>query len=218
MVDLLKKIPVTGNEGLIDKPRGDGKYMPVGTEDGVKYRKIITPDDIRREKKMSGSEPGKLIMPKDDPRYEALVEKRICINCIYHNRPLAAKAMRDQQFIERLLHDERYKTEWFNDFRKFGICEVFSDDAGTRLVDGDAPAVCAASDADSTKLPGTPEGQEQIPCPHWEEATESGKLVATRHGVRGVGRRNQEAANAYIEEHQKKKPYYDRVSGRKENS
>jgi len=214
MVDLLNKVP---DPPLLDKPGTDGKYMPVGTKEGTKYRKIVTPEDIRKDLKMKQPDPGKLILPKDDPRYQALTEKRVCLNCIHHNKEMAAQAMQEQKFIERLLHDERYRTEWFNDFRKFGVCEIFSDGQGLRLVDGDAPAICAASDLDSTKPIDTPEGQEQLACPYWEEATDAGKLIATRHGTRGIGKRGREASNAYVEAHQRKKQYYDQVSGRKDD-
>ena len=155
-------------------------------------RKVITQEDreesaeVRQKLVTLSEDKGTTIkVDKNDPRYEAAVKGRVCCNCVFFNRELAQEAIRQQRFMERAVHEERWRPEWLKNIAQFGVCEQFSDGQGLRLNEPFAPATCAASDVDSTKLPGTEAGMAQIECPHFRSRMEHGeKFTSSRAGTR----------------------------------
>jgi len=193
---------------------GKHAVMPVGLSDSVKFRRIVTPDDIRKEGRKVSDDEGIQIWKGGDCEVDPEHRGRTCSECLHSNRELAATAMHEQKFIERLLKDERYRSQWFTDFTQIGACEIFSDSSGIRLVFPNAPAICAASDLDSSLGLSTEEGKRQIPCPHFVDRRDQAKAImhSSKSGVRGPSTRNREAME-YVRRHQANKPKYDYYTG-----
>jgi hypothetical protein len=188
----------------------------VDTEHGPAIRHIVTPEQAKRQlrgtdKTVAGDEDGpRIVAPKDDPRYQGIIEGRSCLACTHHDKEWAAVAMKEQNFIERLLIDERWQSEWFDDWRIWGICHKFSSGEGLRIVHGDSPATCAASDIDSSKPIGSKEGSKQIPCPHFRVGD---IMKSSRAGVHGPTA--SDAASAYIAEMEANRPDKEKAEGLK---
>jgi len=182
-------------------------------------RHVVTKEDAKQQVDgstlLSGEDGGpKIFSPRDDPRLQGILEGRSCLICTEFDQDMAAQAMAEQNFIERMHHDERWKSEWFDDYRIWGVCKAFSDSEGLRLNHGDAPATCAASDIDSDKPVGSEEGMEQIPCPYFKNRLQEGDTMhASAAGVSGPTKSGK--GKDYIEKHQVERPVQEKAEGAK---
>lgn len=213
-----KKNKAAPNVDFLPKiPEGHQPRKIVDTEYGPAIRHVVTPEDAKRQVEgatvlNAESDGPKIFSPRDDPRYQGILEGRCCNICVHHDKDMAAQAMLEQNFIERLIHDERWKADWFDDWRIWGICKAFYDGKYARIVHGDAPATCAASDVDSDKKVGSSEGMEQIPCPHFRNTLEHGDTMhASAAGVFGPTKSGK--GLDYIRKHEAERSMQDKAEG-----
>jgi hypothetical protein len=71
-----------------------------------------------------------------------------------------------------MLREEKYRTEWFEDPRSYGLCRVFEG----RLVPFAAPATCVKSDLDEASY-GKKGANDKISCPFFVDKRKSGSSM-----------------------------------------
>lgn len=172
-------------------------------------KRIVTPEDVKKDTdgSVAVAENSGIVtgMNQDDPRFQSILEGRKCGICRHFDNEAAMVAMREQKFVERVMKDEKWREEWFNDYSQYGVCWVFSGDSGLRLNDPNAQATVAASDLDSSLTPGSAEGMAMQQCPYFVDVTKYGTtMTASRSGVRGPTTRREEA-RAYVLAHQERR-------------
>jgi hypothetical protein len=163
------------------KSEREPTMMPIGTPEGIKKRQIITRDDVGNLKTLRADGATRVLVPEDDPRYERALAGRKCGVCRHFNLAEGQKSIREQRFIERMMQDERWRSEWFNKWEEYGMCDHFDG----RLVWANHQAVVAGSDVDSTKAVGSQAGMEMIDCPYFSSKDGRGdKMIMSRSGKR----------------------------------
>ena len=199
--------PMGGFKNEWDSPVGRG---PEGVpQKQVISRRLVTPEDTARaraDKKKLADDGGTVVMvDENDPRYQAAIQKRRCGDCVNFDNEAAVRAMKEQNFVERLVKEETFREEWFKEYSAFGVCWAFSDSEGLRVNEPDAPGICAASDLDSSKPMGSQEGSEMCLCPYYENRKDRGRFAtSSAAGVRGPTVRDAEARR-YVLEHDERR-------------
>jgi len=148
---------------------------------------VHTPDEAREaeeakrnQRTLADDGVTKYVVDKDDPRYENAIKGRFCGNCRHHRIDEAQKDMIKQRFIERLVHEEDWKPEWFKNWGAAGYCDFLAE----RLIAWEAPAVLPASDLDSALVVGSSDGMVLMPCPNFvSKAEKGGIIISSKHGV-----------------------------------
>ena len=148
--------------------------------------RILTREQIIREKLRTSCDDACIILPSDCDIVELTKQGIRCGHCRNCNVEEAQREMRKQNFVERMLREEKYRLEWFRlvdgtiDVTAYGLCDVFD----WRLVDRLAVATCHREDVDES-LKNSKKGREKIPCPFFEPVTGKGaKMVVSRSGAR----------------------------------
>jgi hypothetical protein len=127
--------------------------------------KIITRSQLERERANRYSTDHPLIvLPDGEDQTNAIMNNELCCACRHFDRELGQQEMKKQRFVERILLEEKYRKEWFSEFFLYGMCHIFD----FRLIDPYCPAVCMASDLDSTLVKGSTEALRKVKCPHYE--------------------------------------------------
>lgn len=110
-----------------------------------------------------------VIIPQDSELGKAVTMQHAHGFCRHFNLQQGQQECLDQQFWDRMMREEKYKAEWFDDPRTYGMCPFFDG----RLMGFWHPALVLMSDIDSS-LQGTKAGFEKKACPHFENVKERG--------------------------------------------
>lgn len=181
--------------------------MTDAPEKQIISKRVITRDhfeqareDRATAKPLAKDKSSLVLVQEDDPRYQAAIANRKCEHCSHFDNEQALIAMREQNFVERIVNDDKWREEWFNDYEHYGVCTAFSDSGGLRLNDPNSPGICAASDLDSSLPMGSDEGSVMCLCPYYKNRKEDAFAISSRAGVRGPTKRDSEA-RVYAREH-----------------
>lgn len=113
-----------------------------------------------------------VIIPKDSELGEAITARHMHGLCRHFNLDQGQRDCQDQNFWQRMLHDEKYREEWFDRPETYGVCPYFEG----RLMGFYHPALVLAEDLD-TSLRGTPKASEKKSCPHYVDRREGGSRM-----------------------------------------
>ena len=127
-----------------------------------------------KKRKHTAGEDGRplVVMPNDSEVGRALTVNRLCGFCKNWDHELGQKECQRQKFWQRMLRDEKYKADWFEDPRSYGLCRVFEG----RLVPFVAPATCVKSDFDEAVY-GKPGANDKIECPFFKDKRKHGSSM-----------------------------------------
>lgn len=114
-----------------------------------------------------------VIIPRDSDLGGVIEAQRICGFCRNWDLELGQVECRRQSFWPRMLREEKYRQEWFDDPGSYGLCHVFEG----RLIPSLAPAVCSAEDMDSG-LRGKKGATDKKACPHFRDKRTSGSRMS----------------------------------------
>jgi hypothetical protein len=113
-----------------------------------------------------------VVLPSDSEVGRALTTQRLCLFCTNWDLELGQEECRKQKFWQRMLKEEKYRPDWFEDPRTYGLCKAFDG----RLVPSIAPATCVASDLNAEKY-NKPGAMDKLPCPFYRDKRETGSRM-----------------------------------------
>ena len=109
--------------------------------------------------------------------------KHLCVECTNFDIASGQRAIFDQKFWHRMVHDEKYRAEWFENSKSYGFCRIIGQH---RIKPANSRCTMIGSDMDSS-IAGTPEGIKPVPCQHFRERRTKGDTMSiSRSGVRGL--------------------------------
>ena len=118
-----------------------------------------------------------VIIPKDSELGGVIEAQQICGFCRNWDLELGQQSCHNEKFWQRMLREERYRQEWFDNPSTYGLCHIFEG----RLIPSLAPAVCMAVDLDSS-LRGKKGELDKKACPYFRDRRKSGgRLIFGRH-------------------------------------
>ena len=145
-----------------------------------KVGKIVTKEMVRAHLAKMGAD--SLFIKPSENFIKAINQSGSHGSCRHFNWEAGQQAMKEQRFVERMLLEERYRAEWFENWQMYGFCDLWEG----RLILANVPALCMRWDLDSS-LVNKPEGQKTVPCPHYEERSGKGdKLIISRSAKRSL--------------------------------
>lgn len=134
------------------------------------YRKkgfeLQTKEQMMQKGKHTCDEHGRplVVLPTESEVGRALTTDRLCMFCNNWDQELGQQECLKQKFWQRMLREEKYKPEWFENPHSYGLCRVFEG----RLIPSIAPATCVASDFNE-EIYGKPGGMDKLPCPYYND-------------------------------------------------
>jgi hypothetical protein len=140
---------------------------------------LQTREQMMQQRKHTADEDGTplVVLPTESEVGQAISTGRLCMFCKHWDLELGQEECRRQKFWQRMLNDEKYRPEWFEDPRTYGLCKAWDG----RLVPSIAPATCVKSDLDSD-LYHQPGGMDKLPCPHfWDKRVHGSGMVIGAH-------------------------------------
>lgn len=144
---------------------------------------VLTPEQLveRRKKIHRADEKSPIIVAPDAKDLQRVLQTgNICGGCAHWRLDQAQQDMIDQRFWERMLQEEKYRNEWFENKGSYGYCQHFEG----RAIPFNAPATNLASDHDAS-LYNTKKGMEKVPCPMYKERKGSTMSISRSH-TRGL--------------------------------
>lgn len=167
-----------------------------------KIKKLIVPEGMRRA---GGDDAHIVAVDENDPMFQAATLGRRCGDCVNWDREACQRAMLEQKFVERLVHQERWREHWLEDYANYGVCWAFSDSHGLAVWPQNHETVIPRSHIDSSLAMGSAEGSEKVLCPYYENRKDRGRFAtASAAGVRGPSTRDREAAE-YVRYHDERR-------------
>jgi len=151
------------------------------------YGEVLTRDQLlARRKNVKRGDDGKplIVIPDESDIARAKMANRLCMFCQCWNLKAGQDEIGRQDFWHRILRDEKYQQEWFENQNEYGMCEHFPE----RLIPAVCPAVIMKSDLDSS-LYGKPEGMHKVECPMFRDRRKHGaKMSISRSHIRELER------------------------------
>lgn len=144
--------------------RGGGGYKVLTKEQIMRRAEEVTRDGVTGEPLV--------IIPKESDLGNILETQRICGFCRNWDLELGQQECHRQRFWPRMLREEKYRREWFDNPETYGLCHVFEG----RLIPSLAPAVCMASDLDSS-LYGKKGAMDKKECPYFRDRRKGGSRL-----------------------------------------
>lgn len=142
---------------------------------------------LQRRKKVHRADENQpiIVLPEGNEANLINSTKHICLECSNFDIAAGQHAIFDQKFWHRMMHDEKYRQEWFENSDSYGFCRIIGEH---RIKPATSRCTMIASDNDSS-LGGTPEGIKPIPCPHFVLRSAKGSTMSiSRSHVRELDR------------------------------
>jgi len=156
------------------------------------YRKgqgiVLTQEQLlaRRKKVYRGDEKEPIIvLPEGDEASSIQATRHLCMECSHFDLASGQQAIFDQKFWNRMMEDEKYRAEWFENFKGYGFCRLIGEH---RVKPHTSKCTMAAEDEDSS-LGGTPAGIKPIACKHFSlRSTKGSTMSISSSHTRGLDR------------------------------
>lgn len=148
---------------------------PFGSGKGGEVKLLTREEIMKRSERFTTDErtgESLIIIPKDSELGEAITARHTHGCCKHFRLEQGQQDCQDQRFWERMLQDERYRREWFDNPSTYGVCPYFEG----RLMGFLHPALVNAGDLDSS-LRGTPAEMEKKQCPYFVDRQRSGSCM-----------------------------------------
>lgn len=132
------------------------------------HGRIVTREEAAKRLRYSSDE-ALIVLPEESDLARLTETQTTCMLCRNFNLEAGQQAMKEQRFQERMKYDECWGEYLFNDWSRYGLCDVFP----SVLRDGDVAAVVSRWLLDRS-LKDTPKGNEKVACPHFEDRRDRG--------------------------------------------
>lgn len=148
----------------------------LGDKKDMSNVKLLTRQEIaeRTERMTRDAETGEplIIIPKDSELGEAITARHMHGCCRHFNLQQGQQDCQEQRFWDRMMREEKYRREWFDNPATYGVCPHFEG----RLLGYWHPALVSAEDLDSS-LAGTPKASEKRSCPYYADKKVTGSTM-----------------------------------------
>jgi len=126
-----------------------------------------------------------IVLPEGNDATAIANTKYLCMECSNFDIASGQQAIFDQKFWHRMIHDEKYRGEWFENSKTYGFCKLIGEH---RIKPATSKCTMIASDEDSS-LEGTPKGIKPIPCKHFVlRRTKGSTMSISRSHTRALDR------------------------------
>ena len=65
-----------------------------------------------------------IVLPEGDEANLINATKHLCVECSNFDIAAGQHAIFDQKFWKRMMHDEKYRAEWFENSDSYGFCRI----------------------------------------------------------------------------------------------
>ena len=159
---------------MTNDPYKKGQGLLLTQEQLLKRRKTVHRADER--------EPI-IVLPEGNEADLINKTKHLCYECIHFDLKAGQGAIFDQKFWKRMMIDEKYQAEWFENFEGYGFCRIIGEH---RVKPYNSRCTMMAADLDSS-LEETPAGIKPVPCGHFAERKITGSTMSiSRSHTKGL--------------------------------